>query len=227
LPYNVLLLPLLGGYFFLTYWNFTKFTTKRHSGHRLIFHAAFAGLLFLTVAFLLVGVVRWQRPDWTVWWRGVVPFPYLATSLIACFIGLTLWWPLNRFINPETTAAERAIEESNDFLEMLLARAGRETKLVSVTLKNRKVYVGLVTRTLDPMYDRKYIQLLPIKSGYRDSNTHELTLVVDYADVYAKIIRQEVKVAGGIRDFEIVIPVSEIQSVNLFDAEAYALFNPS
>jgi hypothetical protein len=124
-------------------------------------------------------------------------------------------------------AAQRAIERSNDFLEMLLARAQREIKLVSVTLKNRKVYVGLVTRTVDPLYDRKYIQFLPIKSGYRDSATLGLMLVVDYAAVYAKIIQRELPVVvGGIQDFEIVIPVSEIQSVNLFDPAAYSQFNP-
>jgi hypothetical protein len=157
-----------------------------------------------------------------------VPFPYLGTSILAGSIGTIIWWPLNKWITPREEAAARAIREANDLLEMLLARAAHETKLVSVTLKSRKIYIGLVTRTHDPMYDRKYIQLLPLKSGYRDSSTMELRLTVDYAVVYAKIIQQELTVvAGGIGDFEIVIPVSEIESVNLFNPQAYTLFNPS
>jgi len=46
MPFNVLLLPLLGGYLFLTHWNRTRFDTKRYSGERLIFHAAVAGVVF-------------------------------------------------------------------------------------------------------------------------------------------------------------------------------------
>lgn len=125
-------------------------------------------------------------------------------------------------------AAQDTIERWNDLLEILLSRASRETKLVSITLRSRKVYIGLVTRTINPMYDRKYIQLLPIKSGYRDATSFKLNLAVDYAAVYAKIIRQELEmIKTGVSDFEIVIPVSEIQSINLFDPTAYTEFNPA
>jgi hypothetical protein len=56
----------------------------------------------------------------------------------------------------------------------------------------------------------------------------KLNLAVDYAAVYAKIIRQELEmIKTGVSDFEIVIPVSEIQSINLFDPTAYAEFNPA
>jgi hypothetical protein len=194
----------------------------------LIFHAAAAGLIFLVIAFLITAFVAWQRPDWALFWGNIVPFPYAGTSLLACALGLTLWWPLNAmpFFRAEMEA-QRAIEQSNDHLEILLARAANETKPISVTLKSRKVYVGLITRTHDPMYDRKYIQMLPIKSGFRDPQTLALILTIDYAAAYAKIIQEDATaITHGIRDFEIVIPVSEIQSVNLFDPDGYLLFNP-
>ena len=228
MPYNVLLLPLLGGYFFLAYFNGTKFSTNRHSGHRLIFHAAAAGLLFLLIAFAIVLFISSRWPDFTKLWEGVVPFPYLGTSLIACILGLALPWPLNFFsIFRKEVANQRAIERSNDHLEILVSRACREVKAVSITLKSRKVYIGLITRTHDPLYDRKYIQLLPIKSGYRAAETLALHLTVDYAAAYAQIIQEDLSVmAGGIQDFEIVVPVSEIQSVNLFDPTTYTTFNP-
>ncbi|MGI8617514.1 MAG: hypothetical protein ACR2L6_00290 [Gemmatimonadaceae bacterium] len=57
MPFNVLLLPLLGGYVFITKWNKTRFDAKRYSGERLIFHAAIAGVAFLIVAYLLTRVV--------------------------------------------------------------------------------------------------------------------------------------------------------------------------
>jgi len=227
LPANVLILPLLAGYLFLTYWNFTKFNTKRNSGHRLIFHAAAWGLFFLFVALLVTITLEGACPPLEKWWKDHISFEYAGTSVIAFLLGSTIWWPLNKFFFAEDDAAQRTIEKWNDFLEILLSRAGRETKLVSVTLKSRKVYVGLVTRTMDPMYDRKYIQLLPVKSGYRDATTFKMSLTVDYAAVYAKIIRQDLEtIKAGVGDFEIIIPVSEIQSVNLFNPTAYVTFNP-
>ena len=227
MPFNVLILPLLGGYFFLTFWNFTKFDTKRNSGHRLIFHAAAWGVVFLGFAFLVTALLEGQFPPLETWWRTQVPIDYAGTSFLAFLIGLIGWWPLNKWFFPLEKAAQDTIERWNDLLEILLSRASRETKLVSVTLRSRKVYIGLVTRTIAPMYDRKYIQLLPIKSGYRDSTTFKLNLAVDYAAVYAKIIRQELEIVkAGVTDFEIVVPVSEIQSINLFDPTAYSEFNP-
>jgi hypothetical protein len=171
--------------------------------------------------------LRVQWPELAVWWTTTVQVPYLATSLIACLLGVILPWPINviPFFYKEE-ANQRAINRSNDHLEILVSRACRETKAVSITLKNRKVYIGLITRTHDPLYDRKYIQLLPIKSGYRNAETLALHLTVDYAAVYAKIIQEDTTViAGGIQDFEVIVPVSEIQSVNLFDPAAYLLFN--
>ena len=194
----------------------------------MIFHAAGCGVIFLCLAFLVIALLEGQCPPLEKWWENRVPFDYAGTSFLAFLFGLIGWWPLNKWFFPLEKAAQDTIERWNDLLEILLSRASRETKLVSITLRSRKVYIGLVTRTINPMYDRKYIQLLPIKSGYRDSTSFKLNLAVDYAAVYAKIIRQELEmIKTGVTDFDIVIPVSEIQSINLFDPRAYSEFNPA
>ena len=46
MPFNVLLLPLLGGYVFITYWNYTRFSARRYAGERLLINAALAGVGF-------------------------------------------------------------------------------------------------------------------------------------------------------------------------------------
>ena len=43
MPFDVLLLPLLGGYIFISNWNYTRFEAKRYSGQRLV--RAIIGLL--------------------------------------------------------------------------------------------------------------------------------------------------------------------------------------
>lgn len=57
MPFNVLLLPLLGGYVFLTRWNRTRFSTRRYSGERLIFHSAIAGVALLCIYFIFVRIL--------------------------------------------------------------------------------------------------------------------------------------------------------------------------
>ncbi len=154
-----------------------------------------------------------------------MPFPYSATSLLAFVIGALAWWPLNKGLSKYPQEARRAIDRWNDFFEILLSRALTEAKLVSITLKSRKVYIGFVTASFDPANERKYIVLLPMHSGYREEETLDLVIQTNYAPVYAKIIQEDNRVAlAGIGDFRLVIPVAEVQSLNLFDPTAYAHF---
>jgi hypothetical protein len=59
MPFNVLPLPLLGGYVLLTRWHRTGFLARRYSGERLLLHAALAGVLFLTSAFVFTRLLQW------------------------------------------------------------------------------------------------------------------------------------------------------------------------
>ena len=49
----VLILPVIGGYYFASYWNFTKFRCAREDGHRLYFRAALYGTILFLIAYLL------------------------------------------------------------------------------------------------------------------------------------------------------------------------------
>jgi len=120
----------------------------------------------------------------------------------------------------------RTIEAWNDYLEELLNQAQAETRQVSLTLKNGKVYVGFVVRTFDPAYDRKYIIVLPTMSGYRTEPTHEVKFTTDYTRVYQALMREDQsRLVRGVNDFQVVVPVSEVLSANLFDWDAYSRFN--
>ncbi len=61
MPFDQLILPLLGGYFFVTRFNGTAYRCASYSGHKLIFSSAFAGVFFGLLAF---GVIQWMGlPD--------------------------------------------------------------------------------------------------------------------------------------------------------------------
>lgn len=76
-------------------------------------------------------------------------------------------------------------------------------------------------------FDRRFISLLPLQSGYRNEE-HQLVLNTDYARVYERISaegRSEPQLDELMKDFIIVLPVGEIQSVNIFDRDAFRLFS--
>jgi hypothetical protein len=227
MPFNVLLLPLLGGYVFLRYWNRTRFSSRRYSGERLLFHAAIAGILFLTAAFVVTRFLNWSYPGVGLWWRRMLPFPYSGTAFLAFAFGGSMWVPLNWISRSRVEAADQSIEETGDYLETLLVRAIRRTKPVSTTLKSGKAYIGFVVGNLDPSFDRRFISLLPLQSGYRNEE-HQLVLNTDYARVYERISGEgpsEPQLDELMKDFIIVLPVGEIQSVNIFDRDAFRLFS--
>jgi hypothetical protein len=172
MPFNLLLLPLLGGYILLTLCNRTKFETKRYSGERLIFHAAIVGVFLLLGAFVLAQLTARFAPSMHQAWLAVVPFTYAGTSFVAFLIGCVLWWPLNRWCFRLEVEQRRVILEWGDNLEELLEQAIRETKQVSITMTNGKVYAGFPTVNINPAYERRYVKLLPTSSGFRDPNTH-------------------------------------------------------
>jgi hypothetical protein len=102
------------------------------------------------------------------------------------------------------------------------------TKQVSVSIKSGKVYVGFITSNFDPAYERKYIRFLPTSSGYRNSPDQKVVFNTNYAHVYQKIIEENnAFLLGGVDDFQIIVPVSEISSANLFDPSAYERFQTS
>jgi hypothetical protein len=224
MPFNVLLLPLLGGFILVTRWNHTRFRTKRYSGERLIFFAAIAGVFLALMAFLLVRIAAWMWPELASMWQRHVPFEYAGTSLLAFFLGFLLWRPLNRW-SPRANAVRSMIEQWNDFLEMLLQEALEKTLMVSISLKGGEVYIGFITSNYDPSYDRKYIRLWPILIGYRNKDTQELAVTTNYANVYAETVSSSAR-SSVVDQFQVIVPVGELQTASFFDPKTYDLFNP-
>jgi hypothetical protein len=163
-----------------------------------------------------------------VW--GVLVEPYVAgtfdASTFAAFFGAFLWgwvlpWLLNVYYSTDR-ASNLVIARYAGELEKLMYRAMGEFLLVSITLDSRKVYVGWPVRALipDPRRAdiRPHIRLQPAISGYREEKTQELVFTTDYDSVYRRIEKENIPGLGA-DDLQMVIPVEEILSVNLFSTD--------
>lgn len=230
MPFNILLLPLLGGFVFISFWNRTRWYAQRAEKERLLLYAFLAGVVFIGISILILSVPPFvpcvdALPCLPVWWAKHIPFRYSDISVLTLFLGITTWWPLNRWWFDERTEWARVIRDEGGPLENALYQSLVERKWVMITLKNGKVYIGPVGIGFTPEKD-KTIYLVPFRSGYRNPATMWLEITTDYEDVYEKIKQSESDYENIIADFGVVIPVSEILSASLYRKDIHVNYFP-
>jgi hypothetical protein len=197
MPYNVLLLPLLGGFLFIRFWNRTSWYIIRADKDRLIIYASLSGLTFLCLAFAARSIPPFipcasSLPCLPTWWSEHIGIPYSGVSFFALLLGATLWYPLNS-LPPfkrrwgKEEEAKRILVEQGSTLIQLLDRAMKEEQTLLLTMKTGKIYVGFIRRFGAPgSPQEKEIEIIPTRSGYRDEK-QRVNLTTNYAKVWERI----------------------------------------
>ena len=230
---NLLLLPLIGGYFFLIQLNRTKYALQRKSGYELAFCSMAAGIFLIGFgALIYIPLINLKNEfafiaDAIRWWRMNVHFEYSGVAFISFLSGIVLPHPINWIFFDKSDQLSKAIKEEGESFEQLLEKAINRTKMVSITLKNNKVYIGAVTSNYMPGGNRRYLKIIPVYSGYRNQADLSLIITTNYAKVYEKIEEGILTDLDIDDDFEFIIAVSEIVSINIFDVTAFNHFQES
>jgi|GEM_PF-735226 len=248
---SFLLLPLVGGYAFSTTWHGSLYHSTRESGHRLYFRAVFYAV-FLLVASSLLHIIffpfGWYQ--WCLAVGGSIVQPELIGSprlweqsslqcvaVLAFVLGPVLGHILNipnklmdrklgaisRLCTRWETNLLRSAIQNHD-TERLLLRAVERNSPILITLKTGKVYAGVLTKTPNPKSQRETLQILPYASGYRDRDTHDLRFTTFYRELIEELVKGEGPKHLEPEDFEVVVPISEVTSLHLFDFEIYERF---
>ena len=210
MPPNLLLLPLLGGYCLVHFCHYFRFRAQRSDGYRLLFESAIAGvclsaisrILILLLKVLPLGLRSKQM------WDELSPFPFSGTAMGALLLGFAIVLIANRVWNEEW-AKGKVLERHGNALFRLLHEAAKSGKPISVTLDNRKWYMGYVwdSPNLDPQ--EQYFALIPILSGYRDSNTLQIRETVTYSTLQGPGVDKN--------DFAVTIPLASVKSASYFN----------
>lgn len=215
MPYNLLLLPLMGGYLFFYGAFLLRFYAQRLDGYKLLFFVAIVGTCLATLARLAVlALIRTPaggllQASWAVF----SPFPYSGTSALAFLLGPLAAGALNLFVGKEK-AKDIEIRRHGNALIQLLHLAEREKLLIAITLASRKWYVGWVAESPNLRPDEKYFRLLPFTSGYRDKDTLETYRTVFYEDALTRD-------SASVKEFVMILPLEGVQVANLFDPDVY------
>ena len=255
MPYNQLLLSLIGGFLFVTRFNRTKFFVSRSNGQRLLLESALWGSLLLFIALFALKIVA-LVPFAKALWRSIVPFNGLGAPVLSLIGGYLIPYIAN-LLYREAPQNISSYEKYSDYLGLLCSQAMQHKKQISLTLKNGKVYIGFVRgcNSAGRGDEQCSIFIQPSMSGYRKGESHELVINTYYTDAINKALEPlelEISKIGPRSDkhalgvvalnrkleilerkaemelsrFNTAIVLKEVLSAVAFEEDVYESFNP-
>lgn len=214
--YSVLILPVIGGYFFASYSRYLRYRHQYLPPQRLLFHsiALGAGTVVL-IALLLAGLQ----------WRGVVDVAALpalgltesVSMTVVCVVSALLLGIATALTLPATASRPGelhpklalAIDRVGDEMDILLKNAAVSHRPLLITLDNGKVYVAYILSTPSPR-ETRYVSIRPVVSGFRDAEQR-----VRFTTTYPAL-------EPGVEDpYEVVVELADITSFAKWDLSIY------
>lgn len=129
--------------------------------------------------------------------------------------------------NPDLTSIELQKIYKKDFIKKLQLESIEKDLFVMITLKSRKVYVGIVDSekiTNPDTHSDDFLSIIPVLSGYRDKDTLDFVETKNYASIYQKHGISSDSSPLSLQQFRHVINLSEVECLSLFDLDVYASF---
>lgn len=235
----LLLMPLVGGFFFAESSFFLRYQVAREDGHRRYFRSAAVGvLLFLLIFVARLWLSGFQWYGATEAWisqavrASISPEAARHVPLaITCVGAILVAYPLAFVSNVALLIIgfdrdhwlARAINKEDDEFDSILFRCLERDQAVMVTLDNRKVYVGYVAGLWEPRSTRRGFGLIPALSGYRDQDTMQLTITTFY-NIFSATIEEAAEGSSEQFKLEMMIPYSRVSTVAIFDPDAFEAF---
>ncbi|EIJ72961.1 hypothetical protein E5Q53_10075 [Haemophilus parahaemolyticus] len=122
----------------------------------------------------------------------------------------------------DTSQIYQEMSSANNIVNLLFSAMNSQIP-VKVSLKSKKVYVGIVDGTQFSSADLENIVIIPYLSGYRHKDQLNIIFDCNYLSVYQKynISHTESEDKLNLKYFRNVIRVSEIESISLFDMKYF------
>lgn len=223
-PINLLLFPILGGYYILIKSELFRYRQQRLEPQKLIFNSFLGGIILMMIAWIFTAVISAIVPHFVERVQQFYPLKteYFGTCVIAFVISVLFTEISNYFVDKDKHIS-KAINKIGNELERLCKSCYSDMHMIQLSLKNDKCYVGWI-KSLPIPSSSSYITILPVYSGYRDKETKRLHFTTQYLDVYATYVRE-----GDVFDIReltsLVIKIDEIVSASRFDPDMYERFS--
>lgn len=241
---DLILLPLLAGYIFLVTFNITKYYHLRIEKQRLIYNSLIAAISLVSIVYFVdyyigkssfevncLGIkpiieYRTQLSNWIDSLINLENKIGLKQSIVSLIISFPLAKLLNLFFSRKFSF-DYTIGKWGNHLERIIwfsiTEKNDEDKLLMLTTKNNKVYIGYISR-LDQPIGETYLTIIPNLSGYRNKENLKIEITTSYTDVIEKYVIENRESEIG-NKLGVIIPISEIMFVSRFDTEIFGRFN--
>jgi hypothetical protein len=223
MPWNLLILPLVGGYFILTKCFIFKFHQQRLDRQRLIFESVLLAIA-LTVSTYLIRILFIKlTPDLINIIHSHSPFdqPFALTSLISVGVAILFTLIYNKF-SEDKKWIRKAIDDVGNEFESLMKYSFDEESLLQFTLNNDKIYIAWV-KELPITSISPYVRVIPAISGYR-KDKKQVEFTAHYLSVYASYIKDgTIKYVDDLNT-DLILDISNITTVSNFDPKMYEKF---
>ena len=218
-----LLLPAVGGYWFVTHFNLTRYEALRESGYHILFRSVLVGIFWYCVAAAAVWFLDacdiGRFPEVIKWWNKLFPQPLTFETVMAIALGGLSPYVLNGFCS-EYVGTRRAAARAGDEIELLISDTLRTQSPIEISLRSRRVYIGFVMGNATRQSGMP-VPLLPCYSGHRSESDLNLVIDIDYNYTLERFFEGE---GGDLDDFRVMIPIGEIVSVRQFHLDVYRAF---
>ncbi|MDP2673207.1 MAG: hypothetical protein Q8O84_05325 [Nanoarchaeota archaeon] len=232
MPYEIptLIIPLVGGYFILSRSIFVSHRYENLNSQKLLFDTLIYSIPLLFGTYLVRQGIYYCSPplfqEINLVLRKIF-FPHntvlLGTALISFFVAAFIVYPVN-FILWLTKIGDyisiNSIRQHGDELERFLLDASLNQKIISISLSDNKVYIGYAITVNGPQ-KTNYVEMLPLASGYRETENKILWITTSYESVIDAITNED---TPPLDKFKIVMNQDKIQSASFFDPQVYNKF---
>ncbi|HEX8574664.1 MAG TPA: hypothetical protein VF677_00060 [Flavobacterium sp.] len=233
MPYNLLLLPVIVGYFILIYSHYFKYNTQRLSQNRIIFESVSVALIIIAIGFIIRTFMEWLFPDVTpntITFLKIIPIKkvdYLWTVVFSCLASISLVILSNLYFLWRFKKSQLigwAVDKNGDELEKLFKKSVDDALFIQVTLKNDKVYIGY-SEIIPIPQKTNYLTLTPVLSGYRDDKK-QLHITTDYFGIIDDFLKGLDNNEKSLTlNTDVIIKQDEILTAGIYEQEIFDKFN--
>lgn len=233
-----LFLILVVGYYYASKAKIAKINLRRSAGWETYVYLGWHGVRFTLLAilvstilyfplFVLLSIIDWLfSTQWKVASLNILKYVVFDNVQVYHLIIAFLTYSICKINIDDENKQDlqqqlKQLAQHDGMLSIILEAANKQ-KTIRVSLKSKKVYVGLILEEQFERVDLDCIVLVPLVSGYRDKDTLSVFFDCNYYPVYDKnqlFSKSEFSKDDMLRleDFRLAIRISEVESVSFFD----------
>lgn len=165
----VLPITAIFGYWFMSVWNYSRFSVKLESGYHLFYKSTFFGCIVLFILFCIFWILSYMQQKFFLF-DGV--FNIFVSELVAGYITMILGifspYLLNYFFfKDKLRYLERAMRNCGNSLYLLILESSEARFFIELTLTNGKILVGVPSEPSNVRYE--YVDIITHDNRHRIS----------------------------------------------------------